>query len=116
MEKEKDRFGEKTEFVERAKEDFYFAAKDRELIEEMKAHLQKVEAATREGHAQTCPKCSGKLESYRFMEFVLDRCESCEGIWLDKGELEGILRKATRGPLGAFLDRCFSKDETGKKS
>jgi len=114
MENEKDRFGEK--FVERAKEDFYFAAKDRELVEEMKAHLQKVEAATREKHAQACPKCSGKLESYRFMEFVLDRCESCEGIWLDKGELEGILRKAARGPLGAFLDRCFSKDETGKKS
>jgi len=39
---EKDRFGEKTEFVERAKEDFYFAAKDRELIEEMKADLQKI--------------------------------------------------------------------------
>jgi Zn-finger nucleic acid-binding protein len=116
METEKDRFEEKTEFVARAKEDFYFAAKDREMIEEMKADLQKAEAATREGHAQTCPKCSGKLESYRFMKFVLDRCESCEGIWLDKGELEGILRRAARGPLGAFLDRCFSKDETGKKS
>lgn len=115
MENEKDRFGEK-QFMERAKEDFYFAAKDRELIEEMKAQVQKVEAAMREGHALTCPKCAGKLESYRFMEFVLDRCESCEGIWLDKGELEGILRRAARGPLGAFLDRCFSKDETGNQS
>ncbi len=114
MENEKDRFGEK--FVERAKEDFYFTAKDRELIEDMKANLQKVEAAVRQGHVLTCPKCSGKLESYRFMEFVLDRCESCEGIWLDKGELEGILRKAARGPLGAFLDRCFSKDEPATKS
>jgi hypothetical protein len=28
--------------VERAKEDFYFAAKDRELIEEMTADLQKI--------------------------------------------------------------------------
>jgi Zn-finger nucleic acid-binding protein len=50
------------------------------------------------------------------MEFVLDRCESCGGIWLDKGELEGIVRRAARGPLGAFLDRCFSKNEPGKKS
>jgi Zn-finger nucleic acid-binding protein len=50
------------------------------------------------------------------MGFVLDRCGSCEGIWLSKGELEGIWRKAARGPLGAFLDRCFAKDETGKKS
>ena len=113
MENEKDRSGEK--FVERANEDFYFAARDRELIEEMKADLQKVEAAKRGGQVLTCPKCPGKLESYRFKEFVLDRCESCEGIWLDKGELEGILRRAARGPLGNFFDRCFSKDEIGKK-
>jgi len=50
-----------------------------------------------------------------FMDFALDRCESCEGIWLDKGELEGILRKAARGPLGAFFERYFSKDESTKK-
>ena len=37
MENEKDRCGEKMPFVERANEDFYFAARDRELIEEMKA-------------------------------------------------------------------------------
>ncbi len=116
MENDKDRFGEKTTFVERANEDIYFAAKEHELIEGMKAEFQKVEAARREGQILNCPKCSGKLESYKFMDFVLDRCESCEGIWLDKGELEGILRKAARGPLGIFLDRCFAKDETGKKS
>jgi len=44
MENEKDRCGEKMPFVERAREDIYFAARDRELIEDMKAHLQKVEA------------------------------------------------------------------------
>jgi Zn-finger nucleic acid-binding protein len=116
MKNEKDRFGEKVKFDERANEDSYFAAKEHELIEGMKAEFQKVEAARREGQIVNCPKCPGRLEKYRFMGFVLDRCESCEGMWLDKGELEGILRKAARGPLGAFLDRCFSKDETGKKS
>lgn len=116
MENEKDRVGEKTMFVERANEDRYFAAKEHELIEGMKAEFQKVEAARREGQIVNCPKCPGRFAKYRFMGFVLDRCESCEGIWLDKGELEGILRKAARGPLGAFLERCFSKDETRKKS
>ena len=43
------------------------------------------------------------------MGFDLDRCESCEGIWLDKGELKGIVRRAAGGPLGAFLDRCFAQ-------
>jgi len=116
MENEKDRSGESLRFDERANEESYFAAKEHELIEGMKAEFQKVEAARREGRIVNCPKCSGKLEKYRFMGFVLDRCESCEGIWLDKGELERILRKAARGPLGAFLERYFSKDEAGKKS
>ena len=116
MENDKDRLGEKLKFNERANEDSYFAAKEHELIEGMKAEFQKVEAARREGQIVNCPKCPGRLEKYRFMGLVLDRCESCEGIWLDKGALKGILRKASRGPLGAFLDRCFAKDETGKKS
>jgi len=108
MENKKNRLGE-PEFVERANEDFYFAAKDRELIEEMKGQAQNAEAALREERAMTCPKCAGKLQSYRFMQFVLDRCQSCEGIWLEKGELETILRRATLGPVGAFLERCFPK-------
>jgi Zn-finger nucleic acid-binding protein len=114
MKDEKDRFGEK--FVERAEEDHYFAAKDRELIDEMKVEFQKAQAARRKERILSCPKCAGKLDSYTYMEFVLDRCGSCGGIWLDKGKLEGIVRRAARGPLGAFLDRCFSKNETGKKS
>jgi Transcription factor zinc-finger len=116
MENDHDRLGEKLKFDERANEDSYFAMKEHELIERMKAEFQKVELVRRGGQIVNCPKCPGKLESYKFMAFVLDRCESCEGIWLDKGELEGLLRKAARGPLGAFLDRCFAKVETGKKS
>jgi len=50
------------------------------------------------------------------MGFELDRCETCEGIWLNKGELQGILRQQARGPLGVFLDRCFSKKQSGKSS
>jgi Zn-finger nucleic acid-binding protein len=75
----------------------------------MKDELQKAEAARRQEQMMRCPKCPGKLGSYRFRGFVVDRCESCEGIWLNKGELARILRHAERGPLGAFLDRCFSK-------
>jgi uncharacterized protein len=114
MENGKDRSGENLAFDERFNEDSYFAAKEHDLIEAMKTEFQKVEAARREGQIRNCPKCSGKLESYKFMGFALDRCESCEGIWLDKGELEGILKKAARGPLGAFFERYFSKAEPGK--
>jgi hypothetical protein len=116
MKIEKDLFGETVRFDERANEDHYFAAKEYELVEGMKAEFQKVEAAGREGRIVNCPKCPGRLEKYRFMGFVLDRCESCEGIWLAKGALAAILRRAARGPLGDLLERCFSKDEIGKKN
>lgn len=102
-------------FDERANEDSYFAAKEHELIEAMRAEFQRAEITKRTGRIVSCPKCPGKLASYKFMEFVLERCDSCAGIWLDHGELEGIVRSAARGPLGAFVDRCFAKVETPTK-
>jgi Zn-finger nucleic acid-binding protein len=116
MENGKDRLIESLKFDERANEDGYFAVKEHELIEGLKTEFQKVEAERREAQMASCPKCSGKFEKYRFMGFVLERCENCEGIWLKKGELAGILRQQARGPLGVFLDRCFTKAEVAKKS
>lgn len=112
MESEKDRFGEKMKLVERAREDIYFAEKDRELIERLKAQLRKVENRGTEIH---CPKCPGRLETYTFQGFVLDRCQNCGGIWMDKGELEGVVRKVTRGPLGEWIDSLTAKGDTPKE-
>lgn len=110
MEDQKDRFGEKMRLVERAKEDIYFAEKDRELIQKLKARLKKTERADKTA-LSLCPKCRGALETYRFMDFVLDRCSACGGIWLDEGELQGILQKVTRSPLSLFVERFISKGE-----
>jgi Zn-finger nucleic acid-binding protein len=103
-------------FDERANEDGYFAVKEHELIENMKTEFRRAEADRHKAQMTTCPKCSGKFARYRFMGFELERCEKCQGVWLNKGELEGILRQQARGPLGAFLDRCFAKSETRKTS
>jgi hypothetical protein len=106
MENERNRGEGKPRFVEQAGEDIYFAAKDRELIDEMKADWRGVEAAKRKAQ-RLCAKCPGKFESYSFMGLVLDRCERCEGIWLNKGELEEISRKAARGPVQNFLQTLW---------
>jgi|SRR3954451_9669331 Zn-finger nucleic acid-binding protein len=111
MENEKNRPGKKNDFAERGAEDFYFAAKDRELVEEMQTAFSAAQAE----RARTCPKCAGGFESYRFMEVIVDRCLKCEGIWLNKGQLEIIFKRAARGPIGAFLDRCFSRQESGRR-
>lgn len=112
MEGEKDRFGEKMKLVQRAKEDIYFAEKDRELVEKLKARLKKIE---RQNEELVCPKCPGRLESYSFMEFLLDRCQRCGGVWLDRGELEGILRMASRSPLASLIERFIDRDESSEK-
>ena len=108
MESDKDRFGETMRLVERAKEDIYFAERDRELshrifqqLEKLRAQLQRVDKAKAETH---CPKCHGTLESYTFQGIALDRCHECGGMWLDKGKLESIVKKISRGPLGAWVD------------
>jgi tRNA(Ile2) C34 agmatinyltransferase TiaS len=106
MENEKDRFGDTLRLVERAKEDIYFAERDREIIERLRRQLRKIENAE---PSVRCPKCPGKMESYTFEGFVVDRCQQCGGMWLDKGELEGIIRKISRGPLGAWLDTLSAK-------
>jgi hypothetical protein len=107
MADEKDRFGETMKLAERAKEDIYFAERDRELIEKLKEQLKKVDET---GSKLLCPKCPGRLETYTFQGFALDRCQNCGGIWMDKGELEGVIRKMTRGPLGELIDKLTSKD------
>lgn len=106
MESEKDRFGDTMRLVERAKEDIYFAERDREIIENLRRQLRKVENAEPSIH---CPKCPGKMESYTFEGFLVQRCQQCGGMWLDKGELEAIVRKISRGPLGAWLDTLSAK-------
>ena len=105
MENEKDRFGDTMRLVERAKEDIYFAERDREVLEKLRRQLRKVESA----EAHSCPKCPSKLESYSFEGFAVDRCHECGGIWLDRGELEGIVNKIRRGPLGVWLETLAAK-------
>lgn len=46
-----------------------------------------------------CPRCDGQLQDMNFNDFNqgylsselrVDKCESCGGIWFDKGELEQV--------------------------
>jgi Zn-finger nucleic acid-binding protein len=112
MANEKDRFGEKMRLVERAKEDIYFAAKDRELIEKLKARLEKI---SQRGKEPLCPRCDVSVEGFSLLEIQLDRCSKCGGIWFDRGELEQILRKIPRSPIVALVDRLLGPHRESEK-
>src|SRR3989338_7874754 len=70
---------------------------------------REAEGGGKEDQELICPKCLGKLESYTFIGFFLDRCQACGGVWLDKGELEGILGEASRSRVGSFIERFLAK-------
>ena len=35
-----------------------------------------------------CPKCEGEMRSYERSGILVDQCQECRGIFLDRGELE----------------------------
>lgn len=38
----------------------------------------------------TCPKCRSNMRQYERSGVTIDQCEQCQGIFLDRGELERL--------------------------
>jgi hypothetical protein len=49
-----------------------------------------------------CPKCGMQLEEIGFGDVRIDKCFSCDGLWLDKGELD-LIRRKEAGFMGRLL-------------
>jgi len=76
----------------------------RKKAEEEK-HAQMSEAEKRrrkELHFMHCPKCGMKLIEVDYKSLKIDRCSSCDGVWLDAGELEAAV-ELERGLLGRIF-------------
>ncbi len=39
-----------------------------------------------------CPKCREPMRQLKAGDFIVDRCEQCYGIWIDKGERLKLLK------------------------
>jgi uncharacterized protein len=88
-------------------EEEYFAkqqaALKKKLAAEREAQLAVEEREKRRAlHHMRCPKCGAQLEEAEYEDVHIDRCTECEGVWLDKGELETLTKK---GFLGKLLGR-----------
>lgn len=88
-------------------EEEYFARLEAERKKKLAQERQaKLAAEDRERaralHFMKCPKCGMQLEDIAFGDVHVDRCFSCEGIWLDKGEIEAIRRKES-GFIGRLM-------------
>lgn len=88
-------------------EEEYFARQEAELKKKLAAQRQtEMEESERqrlrELHYMRCPKCGMQLEEISFGEIRVDKCLSCEGLWLDKGEIDAV-RSKEPGFIGRFF-------------
>ena len=106
MSDEKDRLGDKLREVEKAREDQYFAERDRALLRKVKAEeAGKEEEHVRELARMRCPKCGARLATAKHHDVTVDACPECHGMWLDKGEIDEIARRESTGWLARYLGR-----------
>lgn len=54
----------------------------------------------------TCPKCSDVLDRFHVDAVEVDKCPSCDGVWLDAGEL--VKLKLSASELG--IDKLDRKE------
>lgn len=106
MSDEKDRFGDKLREAEKAREDQYFAERDRALLQKLKAEQSGGEEQhLKELARMRCPKCGERLTTVKHLDVTVDECPVCHGMWLDKGELEQIGHRESTGWLARYLGR-----------
>lgn len=94
-------------------EEEYFARHEaerrRKLAKERQATMQEEERQQQRAfHFMKCPKCGMQLEEIAFGDVHIDKCFSCEGMWLDKGEFEAM---QTKGP--GFAGRLLNIFRSG---
>jgi len=78
--------------------------KKKKLDEEKNKKLQAVDRNKLKAlHYMMCPKCGMNLIEIDYRNIKIDKCSECEGIWLDAGELEPIIKMEKSG-----LDKLFS--------
>jgi hypothetical protein len=96
-------------------EDEFFAKEDAEKKRKLALQVARETASEdrqrlRELHYMHCPKCGMKMQEVRFRNLDVDVCFSCDGIFLDKGEIDAIAAPQQKGIMSAILN--WFKEET----
>ncbi|MDO8785415.1 MAG: zf-TFIIB domain-containing protein [Syntrophales bacterium] len=94
------------------KEEEYFARQEFEKKKKTEEETQKKLAEgekkkAKESHWMKCPKCGMDLIEVDYKHIKVDKCSSCDGVWLDAGELEAVAKMDKSG-MDKFL-RVFSR-------
>ncbi|HEX9242508.1 MAG TPA: zf-TFIIB domain-containing protein [Anaeromyxobacter sp.] len=92
-------------------EEEYFVREDAEKKRRLALQAAKDAVAAekkrlRDLHWMRCPKCGMELHEVDFGGMDVDVCFTCNGVFLDQGELQSILKteKHTVGVMGSILN------------
>jgi len=89
------------------------AEKKRKLALQAKKDKQSAELkALKDLHFMHCPKCGMQMHEIQYRGVDVDVCFSCNGVFLDQGELEHLERPESKGVMSAILN--WFKPETKK--
>lgn len=97
---EKDRFGEKLRDKQKAEEDRYFSARDKELLEKLKRQKS---GAAEAAPSMRCPKDGTALVAIDQHGVTVEECPQCGGLWFDKGEVETVAAREKDSWLGRLI-------------
>ncbi len=67
-----------------------FEEKKKREEERTKKLLAEEKSRLKELHFMRCPKCGMELIEITYKKLKIDKCSSCDGIWLDAGEFEEV--------------------------
>ncbi|MFT4571819.1 MAG: hypothetical protein ACI8TX_000253 [Hyphomicrobiaceae bacterium] len=94
----KDHMGDKLRQKEKADEDRYFSNQDAARLEKLRDGQEKSEFKA--GH---CPRDGASLVEQKLESVSVDVCPTCNGIWLDQGELETIESRVNEAWLSKWV-------------
>jgi hypothetical protein len=93
-------------------EEEYFARENAERMRMLAAEQKKSLAEgerekLRQLHHMRCPKCGMELREITVRGVQVDRCFSCNGTWLDAGEIEKLAKGQGENSVMAAVLRVF---------
>ena len=102
--RERDPFVRKLELKERAEEDVFFAARDRELLARL--HEQNEEEQrrrVRELARMRCPECGAGLVRVALRGVTIAECPLDHGMWLTEAEMRTLARRERNSWIGRYF-------------
>ncbi|MEP6731195.1 MAG: zf-TFIIB domain-containing protein [bacterium] len=87
-------------------ENEYFARRDAEWLKEQRARLDAERLSKDKAlpTGMTCPRCNGDLTERIYHSVRIDVCDTCRGVWLDRGELHMLAHVEATAMLHVIHD------------